>query len=475
MTMLRRRFSLLALTASMIGGALPAAAQMPTEAPVRYDPDHLPADFHADRRAAVRAAIPDGAVALVFGAPERQRSNDTNFQYRQDSDFYYLTGSEEPGSALLLVPGGVDVEGRRVEEILFIPPRDPAAEVWTGRRFGIERAEGQLGLQMALDNTKFEEIARRVLSGRTILVEDLPGGVAEGSDLSGQLAVFHEVAGRPDMVDGPPSPNVDTETLRQVLTGLREVKTPAEMERLRRAIDITAEAHREVMRQVQPGWAEYQIEALIEYTFAREGAQYTGFPSIVGSGENSVILHYETNRKVTRPGEVMVIDIGAEVHGYSADVTRTVPVSGRFSPEQRAIYDLVLAAQQAGIDAAVGGAPMQATHAAASRVLLRGMADLELINGPQDTQGLRRFFMHGTSHYIGLDVHDTGFYGALKPGMVITVEPGIYIPEAEDIDPKWWNIGVRIEDDILITDGAPVLLSGNAPRSAEDIEALMGR
>ncbi|MEQ9397531.1 MAG: aminopeptidase P N-terminal domain-containing protein [Longimicrobiales bacterium] len=445
----------------------------PPEAPVRYDPDHLPADFHRSRRDAVRRAMPSGSVALVFGAPERQRSNDTNFQYRQDSDFYYLTGSEEPGSALLLVPGGVEVDGERVEEILFIPPRDPAAEVWTGRRFGVERAEGQLGVQMALENSRFDEVARAVLAGTTVLVEDLPGGVAEGSALASQLETLNEVASRPDMVDGPRAASVDSETLRRVLTGLREIKTPEEMVLLRRAIDITADAHRAVMQQVEPGWAEYEVEALIEYTFARNGAQYTGFPSIVGSGENSVILHYETNRKVTQAGEVAVIDIGAEVHGYSADITRTIPVSGTFTPEQRIIYDLVLAAQQAGIDAAVGGAPMQATHMAAVGVLLPGLAELGLIDGPRDVQGLRRFFMHGTSHYIGLDVHDTGSYGTLEPGMVITVEPGVYIPAADDIDPKWWHIGVRIEDDILITEGAPEMLSGNAPRTADDIEALM--
>lgn len=462
------------LTCVLALAAVPAGAQMPTEAPVRYaTDDHLPASFHESRRDAVREALPTGSAALIFGAPERQRSNDTNFQYRQDSDFFYLTGSEEPGSALLLVPGGVEVDGRRVEEILFIPPRDPSAEVWTGRRFGVERAESQLGVAKAVENSRFDEVIRRVLPGRTVYVEDLPGGVAEGSDLAEQLEAFRAVTGQPDMVDGPRGASVDTEELRRVLTGLREIKTPEEMVQLRRAIDITADAHRAVMQQAEPGWAEYEIEALIEYTFARNGAEHTGFPSIVGSGENSVILHYETNRKVTEPGEVIVIDIGAEVNGYSADITRTIPISGTFTAEQRAIYDLVLEAQQAGIDAAVAGAPMQNTHVASARVLLRGMAGLGLIDSPGDTDGLRRFFMHGTSHYIGLDVHDEGFYGQLEPGMVLTVEPGIYVPEAEDIDPKWWNIGVRIEDDILITDGAPELLSGNAPRTAADIEALM--
>jgi Xaa-Pro aminopeptidase len=251
------------------------------------------------------------------------------------------------------------------------------------------------------------------------------------------------------------------------------VKTAEEMVLLQRAIDITAEAHREVMRQVEAGWAEYEIEALLEYVFKREGSESPGFQSIVGSGENSVILHYETNRRTTEPGDVVVIDIGAEYHGYSADVTRTIPVDGRFSTEQRAIYEIVLAAQEAGIAATTAGSMFFAPHQAAAVVLARGLAELGLIRGPTDQAGLSRFFMHGTSHYLGLDVHDVGTNGPLLPGTVITVEPGIYIAASEDIDPKWWNIGVRIEDDVLVTQSGPVVLSAGAPRGVEEIETLM--
>jgi Xaa-Pro aminopeptidase len=261
--------------------------------------------------------------------------------------------------------------------------------------------------------------------------------------------------------------------LRIVLNDLRTTKTEDEMEVLERAIDITEEAHREVMRQVQPGWAEYQIEALVEYTFKRNGSEFPGFPSIVGSGENSTILHYETNRRTTQPGDVVVIDIGAEFHGYTADVTRTIPLSGRYSPEQRAIYEIVYAAQEAGIEASRAGNDFRAPHQAAQRVLAEGLARLGLIANANDQAGLRRFFMHGTSHYLGLDVHDVGNYGPLTEGTVITVEPGIYIAASDDVDPKWWNIGVRIEDDVLITDGDPEILSAGAPRQIDEIEALM--
>ena len=446
------------------------------DAPVRYEDDYLSADFHRSRREAVMERLPDSAVAVFFAAPERTRSNDVRFEYRQSSDFLYLTGSHEPGSALLLAPAGVEVDGRMVREILFVPPRDPAEEVWLGRRFGAERAMERLGVELAVEATRFQEILGPLLAGESRPVHHLPlpDGVESGSVLASQVATFlehvdtasaagHEAGG--DRSDGA--------TLRSVLDALRMVKTAEEMRLLRRAIDITVDAHRAVMRQVEAGWAEYEIEALVEHTFKREGAEQPGFPSIVGSGENAVILHYETNRRTTEPGDVVVIDVGAEYHGYSADVTRTIPVDGTFSEEQRAIYDLVLRAQEAGIAESRAGRPFGAPHAAAAQVLASGLAELGLIASPTDQQGLSRFFMHGTSHYLGLDVHDVGTGGPLEPGTVITVEPGIYIAAADDVDPRWWNIGVRIEDDVLITDGDPVVLSADAPRDAEAVERLM--
>jgi len=449
--------------------ALPAQE---VDAPVRYDEDYLSADFHRSRRAAVVAQLPGNSLVVLFGAPMRNRSNDMDYEYRQASDFLYLTGSEEPGSALILAPGGLEVDGERVHEILFVPPRDPAREVWDGRRFGAERAMQRLGVELALDATRFDEILVPLLQNGQHRVYHLgfPDAVPEGSALHDQLAAFM------DNVDPAALAGAGTGSaapLRGVLDGLRAIKSDEEMTALRRAIDITTEAHREVMQQVQAGWAEYEIEALVEYTFKRNGSEQPGFNSIVGSGENSTILHYMTNRRVTEPGDVVVIDIGAEVHGYSADVTRTIPVSGTYSPEQRAIYELVYRAQEAGIRATRAGNPFFASNNEASRVLAEGLAELGLISSAADTGGLRRFFMHGTSHYLGLDVHDVGSYGSLRPGEVVTIEPGIYIPVAEDIDPKWWNIGIRIEDDVLVTDGDPVILSAAAPRQIDEVEALM--
>jgi len=503
--------------------------------PVRYEDDHLGADFHRSRREAVMGALPGNAVALFFSAPTHTRQNDVSFEYRQSSDVLYLTGSDEPGTVLLLAPGGVTVDGARTREILFVPPREPSQEVWQGRRWGTERAVSELGVATALEATRFQQVVTPLLRSPRHLIFHLqiPAGIEPGTPLARQVDAFlaevepvelrsggrdaglltqalaagsPEVFGRLKAAGLRPAAFQDptqrswaeafaaardypewearraellrgrsqSAMLRFLLDDLRTAKTDEEMRVLQKAIDITTEAHREVMSQVRPGWKEYEIEALVEYTFKRLGAEYPGFPSIVGSGENSVILHYESNRRTTEAGDVVVIDIGAEFHGYTADVTRTIPLTGRYTPEQRAIYEIVYAAQEAGIEATRAGNDFYAPHMAAQRVLAEGLARLGLISSADDQTGLRRFFMHGTSHYLGLDVHDVGSGGALRPGTVITVEPGIYIAAADDVDPKWWNIGVRIEDDVLVTEAGPRLLSGAAPRRIDEVEALMG-
>jgi Xaa-Pro aminopeptidase len=511
-----------------------AAPAQQHDAPVRYEDDYLSAEFHRSRRDFLKRFLPENAVAVVFSAAERNRSNDVSYEYRQSSDFLYLTGSEEPGSVLILAPGGIEVDGRTVRELLFVPPRDPSEEVWTGRRFGTERAMEQLGIELAVEATRLDAILVPVLRDRSRQIHhvEIPDGVASDSELARQLETFlahvdpwvmprssvgsllaMTLGSGPDSFDRLKGANLQPASfpdlelrqlaesfaaartyeewatrrtellagrsegsmLRALLDDLRSLKTDAEMVVLRRAIDITAEAHRAVMTQVVPGWTEYQVEGLVEYTFKRNGSEYPGFPSIIGSGENSVILHYVTNRRTIEAGDVVVIDIGAEYHGYTADITRTIPVGGRYSPEQRAIYELVYAAQEAGIQASRAGNSFRAPHEAASRVLAEGLARLGLISSPNDQAGLRRFFMHGTSHYLGLDVHDVGDGGNLIASQVITVEPGIYIAASDDIDPKWWNVGVRIEDDVLITDGDPVILSGGVPRQIDEVEALMQR
>lgn len=464
--------SALTILAVSVAGSL--AAQAPSsplpEAPVRYDTDHLSGDFHRERRQAVSAGLPDGAVAVILGGVEGGGSVDDLQEFGQDPNLYYLTGTLEAGSALVLVPGGVEVDGEWVREILFVPPRDPAMEIWLGRRFGPVRARRELGVELAVSHRRFRDIVEPLLTApeRDAFLLPFPKAVAPGTALSDQMAVLADVAQARSGV-------FDDTTLEEILTGLREVKTDEELVLVQRAVDITVAAHVEAMAAMQPGWAEYEIEALIEYTFRRMGSERPGFPSIVGSGENTVMLHYDTNRRVTRDGDLVVMDLGASYRGYTADITRTVPVNGRFTPEQRAVYDIVLAAQEAAIKAAKKGASFGAPGQAASGVLAKGLAKLGLLEGPDDYAGLRRFFPHGTSHYLGLAVHDVGSFRRLEPGVIITVEPGIYIAPARDIDPRWWNIGVRIEDDVLITDDGPVVLSAGAPKDPGEIERLMER
>jgi Xaa-Pro aminopeptidase len=241
---------------------------------------------------------------------------------------------------------------------------------------------------------------------------------------------------------------------------------------MRKAIAISNDAHNAVIHDARPGWFEYQIQAEAEDIFTKNGAEYTAYPCIVGSGPNSTILHYETNRRHTEPGDFIEMDMGAEYHGYCADITRSFPISGAFTPEQRAIYELVLNAQDSGIKACIAGMPFQSAHIAAVRVIKAGLMRLGII---KDSNMYKFYFMHGTSHYLGLDVHDAGTGGPLTPGNVLTVEPGIYIPAGSNCDPKWWNIGCRIEDDILVTDHGPEILSANSPRDIAPLEKLMQR
>lgn len=533
------------LLAALLVAAAPAAAQEEQAAPsakaaaqeappARYDTDLLSKGFHRQKRQALLDALPQDAVAVLFSAPQRTRANDIRFEYRQNSDLYYLTGTTEAGSVLMLAPAGIEVDGQTVHELLFVPPRTQYSDVWLGRRLGPARAERKLGVEEAVSNERFQEILAQVAGGdRRFFHLPLPFGVEEDSELSSQLARFRQKARLTPSADSPlvrealkhmravddpegfanlqeqfrrrltadafegdllqeayrqftqaesleewtqwraenlRTGHADGQTLRRLLTEMRVRKSEEELRLMRRAIDITAEAQRQAMRSIAPGMFEYEIEALVEYVFKKNGAEYTGFPSIIGSGENATVLHYESNRRQMQAGDMVVMDIGAEYHGYSADVTRSVPVDGDFSEEERAVYELVLKAQKAGIQAARAGNNFRDPGQVARRVIGEGLVELGLTDDPGE---VRRFFMHGTSHYLGLYTHDVGTGGPLTPGTVLTVEPGIYIRPSDDVPERWHNIGVRIEDDILVTEDGPVNLSEGAPREIDAIEALM--
>lgn len=434
----------------------------------QYEEDFLTPLFHAQRREALRALMPDSTATVVFAAPERNRSNDVYYEYHQDPDFYYLTGFREPNAVMVIFKEKHLINGDSLNEIIFIPKRNPFMEMWNGRRLGVENGQLKMGIQRVLENSDFKEIElpfkglERTYFLKPYALEDLDESATD--NITGIWQAFQEKYPEPS--------EISEEHLRQMMDLLRQEKQEEELKLMKKAIDITCEAQIALMKQISEEMTEFQTEAIIEYEFKKRGAEHTGFPSIQGSGENSCILHYTSNRRPMKGGGLLVSDVGAEYHGYTADVTRTIPPSGKFSKEERAIYELVLRAQSAGIEASTVGASFRAPHQVAVDIIAEGLVEMGICKKKSD---YRDYFMHGTSHYLGLDVHDAGLYGPLAVNQVITVEPGIYIAENSNCDPKWWNIGVRIEDDILITAEGPINLSAKAPRTIEEIEELMKR
>jgi Xaa-Pro aminopeptidase len=431
-----------------------------------YDSDLLTKDFHRARREALRALMPDSSVAVFFSNPERNRSNDVNFQYSQDPDLYYLSGCSEPDAMLIVFKEKMQIDTLYTNEILFVRESNPSRESWSGRRLGTAGAKNLLGFRNTFENVKYAEFPIEWRHFRKVYYtepkDDIRDDKNDKGDLFSLVKHFREATEK--------LKTRDIYALTDLMAWLRSIKTPEELVLLRKAVIISCEAHAELMRRLDSSMTEYQAQAILEYGFKIRGSEYPGYPSIAGAGENTCIVHYTENRRPFMKNELLVVDAGAEYHGYTADITRTLPVSGVFSPEQKQIYDIVLEAQTAGINACQKGLEFRAPHKAAFAVISKRLKELGIIENEKDAV---RYFFHGTSHYLGLDVHDAGLYGKLQTFNVITVEPGIYIPEGSPCDKKWWNIGVRIEDDILITDGQPENLSNSLPRSTADIEKLM--
>jgi Xaa-Pro aminopeptidase len=400
------------------------------------------------RRAALLDRIGTG-IAIIRSADEKSIEGDypQDSDFRQDNDFFYLTGLETADSWLVLVARG---EGQSDQTILYVPARDSAEERWTGPKLGPgPEAAALTGISDTRPTSNVKAELHQLLNAPGVLLLYPRYGNQKDSMLFRELGLTDSL-GRA----------VQKRNVRGLIGALRLVKDEDEIARLRKAIDITAEAEREAMKTARPGMWEYEIEALIEYTFRRRGAERLGFPSIVGTGINSTTLHYDKSRRQTEAGDLVVMDIGAEYGYYSADVTRTIPLSGRFTPRQRALYDLVLATQQAAIDSVKPGMTIGRLNSI-SRAYMREHSG-DLCGG----ESCDRYFIHGLSHWLGMDVHDVGDYSAkLAPGMVLTVEPGIYIPAEQ--------LGIRIEDDVLVTANGYDLLSKGAPRSAAEIETLM--
>jgi Xaa-Pro aminopeptidase len=431
-----------------------------------YDSDLLPKEFHIARRDSFRMKMPDNSVAIFFAAPIRNRSNDVDYQYHQDPNFYYYTGYPQSDALVLLFKEPQTINGITSNEFIFAADRNPSKETWTGKIPSKEEVTNISGITSVMINTDFENADIDFSKFSKLLVK-FPSDINENTKEKGSTGWL--VSKFKDKTKSV-SENVDRANLSKINASLREIKTQEELVLLQKAISVTCTGFKEALKAAEPGMTEYQLQAINEYFWEKAGSEYSGYPSIVGGGENSCVLHYETNRKRLEPNDIVVMDMGAEYHGYTADVTRSFPISGKFSPEQRLIYQLVYDAQKAGIEACKPGNNFNDPHRAASEVLVEGLKKLGII---KEDDELNKYFMHGTSHYLGLDVHDLGTYGPLKPNSVITVEPGIYIKEGSDCNKKWWNIGVRIEDDVLITNNGHEVMSDCVPKTISEIEKLM--
>jgi len=429
----------------------------------------------ARRRERLMDAMEGHAVAIFAAAPEVARSGDVLHRFRQDSDFHYLTGFPEPGAFLVLRPG--DAKRRFT---LYVQPRNPEIERWTGRRIGERSARSRFGADAAHSCEKFFADLPGILKGHDAVYLRL------GSHPELEQAVITQVAAMRARaragVRGPtrivdPAP---------ILGEFRLFKDEAEVALLQRAVDISAEGHLAAMRAARPGRMEYEVEAELEYRFRRAGASGPAYPTICGGGANATVLHYIENDRRLKKGELLLIDAGAEYMGYAGDVTRTIPVGGTFSDPQRAAYGVVLAAQKAAMRQVRPGSTLEAVHRAAVRALTRGMVKLGLLSGSAAAlvkkEAYRRFYMHRTSHWLGLDVHDAGRYdvgtGAsrpLEPGMVLTVEPGLYVDGGADVPKGLRHIGIRIEDDVLVTPDGHRVLSAALPKEPDAVERAMAR
>jgi Xaa-Pro aminopeptidase len=433
----------------------------------------LSQDLFRARRERFMKEIGSG-VAILPASPVRTRSNDTDYKYRPNSDLFYLTGFGEPEAVAVIAPGHPEHE-----LVLFVRPRNPEREIWDGRRAGVEGALATYGADAAYPIDELDAWLADYVDGREKVYYRT--GLDDAFDMRViRLVNSYRTTRR---AKGPgPSAIVD---VGEIVHEMRLFKSPEEIELMRRAAAITCEAHRAAMAATRPGVYEYELEALVEYTFRRNGASGPSYTSIVGSGANATILHYVENSRRMEAGELLLVDAGAEYDYYAADVTRTWPVSGRFSPEQREIYELVLASQLEAIEATRPGVTMQEIHDGVVRTLATGLVRLGLLDGPVETaidEGTyKKFYMHKTGHYLGMDVHDVGSYRdgdawrKLEPGMVMTIEPGLYIAEdCDEVEPRWRGIGVRIEDDVLVTAGGCEVLTSDAPKTVDEIEKLVG-
>ncbi len=430
--------------------------------------------YCASRREALLAAIPNNSVVVVSAAPEVIRSRDTDFPFRQDSDFYYLTHFPEPEALLLLQKD----EFGQCSQLLFCRDKDELAEVWHGRRFGHAQASQLFGI-VATSLSELDEALLQALNQKTYLY--VAQGLYQALDEK-LFALLANLRAQPKKGYVAPTHLVD---LRPVIAELRLFKDEFEVKLMQSAGLISAKAHQRAMQRCAGLQFEYQLEAEIRHEFAMQGARHCAYNTIVGAGENGCILHYTDNDAALKNGDLVLIDAGCELQGYAADITRTFPINGKFTAEQAAIYQLVLDAQLAACAQVKPGNTSKDTLDAAVAVLTLGLLELGILQGDFESLvaelACKKYFIHGLGHWLGLDVHDVGAYKIagkerpFAPGMVLTIEPGLYIPKGSACDEKWWGIAVRIEDDLLVIKDGHLNLTDTAPKTISAIEALMAQ
>lgn len=425
----------------------------------------------ARRRRGVMQLMGEG-VAIIPTAPEASRNGDVLYRFRPDSDFQYLTNFSEPEAVAVLIPGR-----EQGEFVLFCREKNVEREMWDGRRTGLEGAMEEYGADDAYPIEDIDQILPGLLENRSKIYCFMGRNAKFDTQM---MSWFNEVKTKTRSGINAPAEFVD---LKYILHELRLVKRSEELRVMRRAAKISAVAHTRAMQTCKPGMFEYQIEAELEYEFRKGGSAYCAYPSIVAGGENACILHYTENESELNDGDLLLIDAGCELDCYASDITRTFPVNGKFSPEQRDVYEIVLAAQAAAVAATKAGAQWNDPHEAAVNVLAQGLIDLGVLEGSLDSVvesgSYRQYYMHRTGHWLGMDVHDVGDYKIdntwreLEPGMVLTIEPGLYFAPGPDMDPRFSGIGIRIEDDAVVTADGCELTTSDVVKSVEDIEAVM--
>nr|WP_315223087.1 aminopeptidase P N-terminal domain-containing protein [uncultured Flavobacterium sp.] len=432
--------------------------------------DYLSKEFHKGRREAFRNLMPANSVAVIFSYPERVFSRDINYNFHQNPDLYYLTGYKEPDAVLFIFKEIQNVGADSYNEVFFVRERNAAREIWTGRRLGVEGTKAKLGISTVYNGGDFKDFTIDFKKFSKIIYDKIPTDITNdtsGFDLFGLLQTFKAKAS----INQEDTASLGT--FYDITSTLREIKTPEEVDLMRKSVRLSCVAHNEVMKAINTEMSENEADGIHAYIHRKYGAEGEGYPPIVGVGANGCILHYGENNSTKMNNQLLLMDVGSEYHGYSADVTRTIPANGKFTEEQKAIYQLVYDAQEAVFKICKEGTPLIDLNSTAKEFLANGLLKLGIIKNREE---VKIYYPHGCSHFLGLDVHDKGNFKstktALKENMIITVEPGIYIPANSNCDKKWWNIGVRIEDDILIKKDSYENLSAESPRKWEEIEKL---